>query len=37
MKFIKKHKYTFIIAGVFIVLFIFAFIGLKNLLYPDSG
>ena len=37
MKFIKEHKYTFIIAGVFIVLFIFAFIGLKNLLYPDSG
>ena len=36
MKFIKKHKYPLLIALVFLILFIFAFIGLKNLLIPDS-
>lgn len=36
MKFIKKHKYTLLVIVVFLVLFIFAFIGLKNLLIPDN-
>ena len=36
MKFIKKHKYSLLIAVIFLVLFVFAFLGLKKLLIPDS-
>lgn len=36
MKFIKKHKYSLLIAVIFLILFVFAFLGLKKLLVPDS-
>lgn len=36
MDFIKKHKYSLLVTLVFLILFIFAFVGLKRLLIPDS-
>lgn len=36
MKFVKKHKYAFITASVFLVLFILAIFAMKSLLYPDD-
>lgn len=35
MEFIKKHKLKIILVGVFLILMIFAYIGVKELLYPD--
>lgn len=35
MKFIQKHKTTFIILAIFLILMVFAFIGVKELLYPN--
>ncbi len=37
MKFIKKHKVLFICLGVLIILFVIAFIGIKNIIYPDDS
>jgi hypothetical protein len=36
MKFVKKHKFKLIGAFVFLLLMIFAFIGIKELIYPDT-
>ena len=36
MEFIKKHKIKLIFLTVFLVLMFFAFIGIKELLYPDA-
>src|SRR5690554_2097386 len=35
MKFVKKHKLKVIFFAVFLILMISAFIGIKQLLYPD--
>lgn len=35
MDFIKKHKIKIILIFIFIILMTFAFIGIKQLLYPD--
>ncbi len=35
MKFVKKHKFKVIFFAVFLILMISAFIGIKQLLYPD--
>ncbi|MDD4547233.1 MAG: hypothetical protein PHI05_00565 [Bacilli bacterium] len=36
MEFIKKHKLKIILVVVFLILIIFAYIGVKELLYPDT-
>ena len=36
MDFVKKHKIKIILLFVFVLLMIFAFIGIKQLLYPDA-
>lgn len=36
MKFVKKHKIILIILFIFLILMFFAFMGIKELLYPDS-
>lgn len=36
MKFMKKHKFETIGTVVFLLLIIFAFIGIKELIYPDT-